>query len=436
MALPQDAPVSTESRTTVQREGIQPVILWLALASVVAWFLVLLWINPGPIADERTHWKVISGLLQGRWPYPGQVPMFPAFHFAGAGVARLFGESLLVIRSLNMLITLAALLLVYSAARIRHGKTAIGLLLLWMWNPLYFPYCVLAYTEPASLLVLAGALWFHVRKHTFCAVLALLGACFIRQSNIVWIAFFAVWGLADELDAVRAGSIADSTSEPATFKRTAFGRLLVYAVAVVLFGAFMLVNRDWIWLPRGGNHAGVNVAQFYMFGFVAVVLWLPFWIQRIRELWSRKLGPALARARICAILIAAVGVLALSFDNPHSWNTDPNYLHDRLLVLLYTSTLARYTLAMLIVVVVPLLADYIWNSPERYTLLVVWGFSLLFLLPHGLVDHRYYILPVMFIHFCTRYRPEQYRPLCAWSLVLSLLAAGYLARYGGSYSGL
>jgi hypothetical protein len=126
----------------------------------------------------------------------------------------------------------------------------------------------------------------------------------------------------------------------------------------------------------------------------------------------------------------------MSFDNPHPWNANPKYLHDRFLVLLYTSGTVRYAVAALIVPAVLLLADHVWSSSDRYSLLTVWGFALLFLLPHWLVDHRYYILPIMFVHFCSRYRPQQVRPLCAWSLVLSVLTAGYVAVYGGPYSGL
>jgi hypothetical protein len=126
----------------------------------------------------------------------------------------------------------------------------------------------------------------------------------------------------------------------------------------------------------------------------------------------------------------------MNFDNPHPWNANPNYLHDRLLVMLYTSGAVRYLVAALIVATVPLLVDHVWNSADRYTLVAVWGFALLYVLPHWLVDHRYYILPIMFIHFCTRYRAEEGRLLCAWSLIWSVLAAGYLVLYGERYSGL
>jgi hypothetical protein len=422
----------TESTAALQQARPHHTALWVALAAVVIWFAVLLWVNPRPIADERIHWQVITDLLQDRWPHPGQIPMFPAFHLLGAAAVRLFGESLLVVRSLNALITLAALLLVYGAARVRHAEAAGTVLLLWAWNPLYFPYCVLAYTEPASLLALGGALWFHVRKRTLWAAVALLAACFVRQSNIVWVAFFAVWELAHQLDAGRT----DSASGLAALDRTALRRLWPYVVAVALLGGLLIPSWSWLSLPTGDNRLGVNAAQFHLFGFAIAVLWAPLWIQHARELWSRKLGPALTRAWICAAVIAAVAALAMSFDNPHPWNANPNYLHDRFLVLLYTSAVVRYAVAALIVAAVLLLIDHAWSGPDRYTLLTVWGFALLFLLPHWLVDHRYYILPIMFIHFCTRYRPQQVVPLCVWSLALSVLTAGYVALYGGPYSGL
>jgi hypothetical protein len=201
-----------------------------------------LWLNPGPIADERTHWQVIGGLLEGRWPYPGQIAMSSTFHVVAAAATRLFGESLLTVRVLSALFTMAALLIVYSAARVREGERAGGVLLLWAWNPLYFPYCTLVYTEPASLLALAGALWFHVRERTLWAAVALLVACRVRQSNIIWIAFFAAWAVARELDAARADHSGCSGRGWDARGRTVLRMSWPYAAVFALIGAGLALD--------------------------------------------------------------------------------------------------------------------------------------------------------------------------------------------------
>lgn len=60
-------------------------------------------------------------------------------------------------------------------------------------EPLFLPYCVLVYTEPASTLAIVLGLLLHVRRCTIWAAAALLFACLIRQSNIAWAALMAIW---------------------------------------------------------------------------------------------------------------------------------------------------------------------------------------------------------------------------------------------------
>ncbi len=407
--------------------------LALACLSVVAWFLVLLWLKPQPLADERLHWPVILGLSHGQWPAPDAVPMLPTFHLVAAGAVRVGGQSLLIVRALSTVCTLVALVLLHGAVRVRHGRAAGPLVLLFAWNPLYFPYSVLAYTEPAALLALAAALRLHVSRRTVWAAGALLVACLVRQSNIVWVAFFAAWMVADRLDAGGGGGARRSSRG---LWRAAWTDLWPYAAAVALCGGFLLARSSWALAPSDANRARVNIAQFYVFGFVVAVVWAPVWVQVARDLWPRRLAPALLRPWLCALALAVVGLLDLAFDNPHPWNWNPNFLHDRFVTLLYVSTPARYIVAIVIVLLLPLLTEHVWRRSDRYAVLTAWIFAILFLLPHWLVDHRYYIFPILFIHLGTRYTTGQMQLLCLWNGLLTLLAAGYVLVYGGTYSGL
>ncbi len=414
--------------------------LGLAVASVGLWCVALHWISPGPIADEREHWRIIVGLSQGRWPDAGHIATSPAYHFLVAQVVKLLGPHIMVARACSAIATIGALCLISAAARTRHGALAPGYVLLWAWNPLFFTYSAQVYTEATTLLVLAAAMWLHVRRQTIPAALALLLACVLRWNNLVWVAFFAAWRIADDWDAARAAHPPEGGGVVREFVSRAWftwvRALWPYAAAIAVVSGYLLCNLDWALKPGMHNPAGFNPAQFYLLGFVLVTLWLPLWVQRVRDRWRVRLGPALARGWVAAALLAVAGPLVAWYVNPHPWNWNPNYLHDQFVTLLATSLLARGVLVGLIVAVLPLAAGFVWQRPDRWAVLTAWLFAVLFLLPHFLVDHRYHIFPVLFVHFCTRYATRELRGLSLWSGLLTLAIVLYLSGHATPQSGL
>jgi hypothetical protein len=410
--------------------------LWVALASVAAWCAALYWISPGPIADEREHWRIIVGLSAGHWPNPGHIATPPTYHLIVAQAVKLLGPHIMVARGLNALATMAALVLFYGAARRRHGELAGAYVLLWAWNPVFFPYSALVYTEASTLLTLAAAVWYHVRGRTLLAAAALLLACLLRQNNVVWIVFFIVWRVADELDAARVDSRASFLAVGARLRRDWLRTLWPYGAVLALVAGYLLWHLSWALHPGAPNPAGFNPAQFYLFGTLLAAVWAPIWVQRARELWQRRVLPALARGWVCVLLLAPLGPLVMLYQNPHPFNWNPHYLHDQFCTLLAGSAVARCAVAIVIVVTVPLAASFIWEPRHRWAALTAWSFALLFLAPHFLVDHRYHIFPILFIHLCTRYTARQVRPLCAWTAVLTLGVVVYLALHATPHSGL
>jgi hypothetical protein len=315
----------------------------LAAATVLAWLVILLAFKPSYIADEWRHFLVIQSLTRDEWPPAGYLPMLPAYHLLAAGVCKVFGCTLTVVRVLNAVLALLALLLADATIRLRRPESRGGSTLLLAWNPLLLPYLVLAYTEIATLLALLVALYLHVRGRWRWSAAALLCACLLRQSSVVWVAFFAAWAALQTLDQgglsrLRPWRLATESLQRRLAPRL-WGHVLLIGAAAALFAMYPAFAAG----SEIGNRAAVNRAQFYMFGLTAALLWAPVWIEQLARAWPARLAPRLAWAWVCALLLTAVGLLELAFDNPHPWNADPHYLRNLPLLWMTTTSCPRYS---------------------------------------------------------------------------------------------
>ena len=96
----------------------------------------------------------------------------------------------------------------------------------------------------------------------------------------------------------------------------------------------------------------------------------------------------------------------------------------------------RYAVAALIVVAAAALVMQVRQPLQPAMLSAAWIFAMLFLAPHRLVDQRYYIIPMLFIHFFSRYTPRQRRRLCVWQFILCAAAVADTVVRGDPESGL
>ncbi|MGE0481578.1 MAG: hypothetical protein AB7Q17_14010 [Phycisphaerae bacterium] len=187
--------------------------LALACGSYALLWLVLALLNPNPIADEEEHLPVIARFAQRDWSGIGDVPMLPTYHVLAAGATAWCGAAALAVRGLNVLLACAAVAVFaiglerratgiaptvrgVAATIAPHGATlAVDRLLHFAWNPLLFPFVALAYTDVAGVLPVVAALELHERRRYAWSGVALLVACLIRQTSVVWVAFFVAWAL-------------------------------------------------------------------------------------------------------------------------------------------------------------------------------------------------------------------------------------------------
>lgn len=441
-------PAREESGAAASRDaggrGAVGIALGVAILSVLLWYVVLLSARPALMGDEGYHVPAIRALarelpplralLRGDWG-PGRIlQMPPTYHLLASLPARLVGSDLWMLRGFNVLFAVASIVLLHTAARAYHANYGPSHLLRYAWNPLLLPLWALVYTDLAALVGILLALHFQVRRRLTWAAVGLAGACLIRQSNLVWVAFFMAWGLrtlwcarpaASPRAALRMFLLRHVTT-------TFLPHLLMFALAL----GYFVCSGGLATTLREENRPHVNITQFYIFGLTAAVLWVPVWLPQFARLWPRRVEPLLARAWICAAAVGVIGLLELAFRNPHPWNLDPDYLRNWLLAGMTTHTWVRYLVAVCLVLFVPTLVHSTHASPARGPLTLLWVFALLFLLGHYLIDPRYYVVPLVLADFLTPLPARSARHLVGWYLLLTLGVAAFIVTQPGGAQGI
>jgi hypothetical protein len=439
--------------------------VWLACGWLLLWFLVFSYFRPGFIVDEAGHQRAVERISQGEWASAPYLVMLPGYHALLAGPSALLGPSLYLSRLLTFLMSLATLFLLAAAGRQREGPDGVACVLLLAFLPVYFPYTCLIYTDAAAVLFLVAALWAQVRRRYWLSAVALFLACLMRQSSVVWGGFFVAWSAlevwnetgqpsparpggpeATGAKPVGAGS-PDAGSQGAGYRDAACRdegaggrlglqvRLLLPRVAghlLVLGGVGILLVFSGQLLSEAvpENRPQPNIGNFYILGLLALLLWAPIWLSRLRSEAASLITAWRARpwsvTGILTLSGAAGALLVATYDNWHPWNQDPIFLRNLPLTLMDAHPAPRIAGVGAALLAGVLLIRYWHSLPRRGVLLLVGIFTMLFLLPHSLVEARYGIVPFLFADFFAGYTSRQRRRLAIWYLALSLLVGGVL----------
>lgn len=411
----------------------------LAVASVLSVLAVFSTYADRPIADEAGHHlHAIRQFYEGDWSRPEHLPMFPAYHAVAAVAARVFGANLLVLRGLSAVMMIGAVVFFDAALRRRGVKHRGYALLHFAWLPLLLPFSVMVYTESASMLCLAAAIYLQSRRQLQLSALALLFACLVRQSNVVWVVLLAVLAWTEHGREMPG----DSRKVEGGGARASNGELVVQ-----LWGhaAVTVLTSVWLIVDAGGtrtieaNRPRFNVAQLYLFAMAGILLWAPLWMRRLPHdvralvLWFR-MSPA--RGVVVVIVAGAlVAMLAIAFRNPHPWNENPRYFRNLPLMAMSQSSAVRWIVAAVIVAIAPIVVRFTLAQTDRLKLALAWMFALLFLLPHSLAEPRYYVVPFVLLNLLSRYSAAEARVMAAWYFTLSAVLIVEIARVGDAGGG-
>jgi hypothetical protein len=399
----------------------------LALVPLLVYFVAMNVLHPGPAADERDHLAVIHQFASGDWHHPEALAMFPAYHAILAFPARILGGGTAWIRATGLLDAIVILVVVgWAAARTRRpGRGHVLLQVLWL--PVLFPFVPLIYTDPAAATWVFLAFALQLTRRPVPAAVALAVACLLRQSNVIWVAFFALWALHDA--ALQPGGFRFGPRPPrppfrglGALARETLSRAWPYLAVVAAVAAVMLTLGEAV--PKSQNVVGpsFNPAQIFAFGLGAGVIWLPVWVDE----WRGGLGELRAWPR-GRLVLAAAGVLVLVvllasfYRNPDPRNQHFYYLRNRALVLLQYHEAARLAASAFMVLTALAALRLTRRHPAPWLLAALWLGSTAFLSIHSTVDPRYAIVPMGLLAFfvvpARGREPMQAIWILAWSLI-------------------
>ncbi len=370
-----------------------------SIAVLILLFLLLISTSP-PRFDEKYHMEQIMYFMHYPPKMHSFLSMIPGYHAVFAVLGFIFGSSLMIMRSMNVVIGLFAAYMFYLASdrpkRIRTYQ--------FLFSPLIFPFMFLVYTDVMSCFLLISCYYAAKRNRLLFAGLLGVLSLLIRQNNIIWLGMIWIIPL------IRSH---DFRSMIAYIKRS-----WTFMIAFFGFIVFVILNHgvalgDKKMHPSFSFHYG----NLIFFPVLMLILFLPVFIANISSIarFTRK-------NIILSGIVASVSFIAsFTWVSDHPYNqADISLLRNWLMLYLTSGTLPRLLLG--IIITFSLLALFSTTfSDRRYYILYPFTFVLLSMT--WLIEPRYHLVPVVFFMLFRRMgsgRSEMMQ--IAYSLLLSIVS--------------
>jgi hypothetical protein len=404
------------------------------LCLLAAFGLTLLWAGiyiafaRSELCDEPGHVAAAEHYAAGLPGWPS-LPHPPAYHLF-VNALSLGHPDIVTARATSTVFALLGLVSFAGAWRRLHQTDAGPPTLVLALLPILQPFTAMAYTDVTSLAWLLCAWWAQVSGRFFRAA-ALMGvACLVRQTNVIWAAFFVAWEALRALDAA-----SDSTQRWRVAASAAWTRGRWHLLVIALGALVVLALGRFTPGTDHGNEPKPNIAAFHGAAWLALVFGFPVWLFRGPRPVSSSRAPTTWGAKrgfICAgASVLVVGLLAVTFNNPHEWNQllwwgtriGKPYLLLRNWPLLQVDAhfWLRIVSGVSVVAVVGMTVVVFQRQPHRHALWLVLLFGAVLLATNSLVDPRYYITPAAFLLCLLKLEPRTYLWLAAWFALLCAL---------------
>ncbi len=390
--------------------------LFLPVAAIFGWWAVLFVLRRHQmIGDETVHTVVVDQMVHGNWSRPANLPMLPIYHGAVALFVRVVGVSLARERFASALIGSAFVAVGWVYARRRPAAELGAATAQLAFLPFLFPFVVLVYSDTFSLLFLAVAVLAFDRKQFVASGVAFAAASAVRQANVVWALFFALWALlgarAEQPNAPWSAHV-----EPVLRRAGAHAVVLGTAFVLALAGSSLFIS------PTAGNEPRFNLAQYWMLAWCAAVVFAPVLLARtaadVRALVDfLRRRPELGFGAL-AVVVLGIALASIGYENQHLWNRGRGALQNYPLVAMTRHALLRPPAIAVALWIYYALGRMLHAQPTRVPLAAL-GVGLVAVAPMGLVEPRYYLPAFVVLALVMEHDLVTRRRLAVWSAGVS-----------------
>lgn len=359
--------------------------LFLFAVSLSVWLAVLVYIHAGhlqtQVVDEAVHIPQIRSFLEGRFAIHPWLSMIPGYHLLVAGIMWALGmESVYVMRVISATFGLLACLLFYRIRLTLGDSAACRRATSFFFLPLLFPYDFLVYTDALSLLLVLVSLLAMLKQRHLMAALVITAAIAVRQNNVVWAGFLALFAVFPLL--------MESRWRPWQNWRDILPIVTMYLFPVVAFVAY------WAW--NGTIAYSKVIAQYHPdnklhLGNVYFTLFLLLVFFPCHAMHGAKRLMLVIRRKPWLILVLLLCVASIKLRGSWDNYAAADYFVRNAIIEAVRSGWPRYIFAIAVVLGAAGMMSARFIVPPGW---LVYPFSAVYLSSSWLIENRYSIIPV------------------------------------------
>ena len=386
--------------------------------NLLIFFILLLGFNVfshlrEPIGDEAVHAFQIHWFLNGNFEFFHNLTMLPGYHALNAMISRGFDFSEFnTLRFSSLLLSTASLPVLYGVIKIFYVDEARVRLLLFLMIPFVFPLFFLVYTDLTSLFFVLTTFYLSLKKQHKLAALVAIFALLIRQTNIIWVAYFCALDIFNHKDF--------KISKAFVFQ--ILKEYWPYMVVACVFLTYVFINGGVAAGDKEQHPVSFNISNMYFMLFVCFCVFFPVCLAN-----TSKVARLLLENKIIWIaIIVGFFIYMHTYEHPHKYNSKELSFYRHNLFIYYTSDILWMRILNYFLMVWFCLTYWVSIVHGKYKneLLLLIPFTLLSVIPLPLIEHRYYF---MFICFFMIFRPPVSKFYDVFTLLFFSSFSAYIA---------
>lgn len=329
--------------------------------------------------DEKVHYRQISRFVKGNYEILPNLTTIPGYNIIIAIFVKVGGyHSLEKARIISLALSMITIWIFFIISKKLNANDPHIRTLQFVFLPISFFYFPLIYTDIISLLFVLVAFYFSLKKQYYSSAIFSILAILTRQTNIVWAVFIWVYSY------VSIYAFRLSLKSLYEYLRLTIGYICVF----ILFAIFVFFNQGIAIGDKTNHEAGLYFGNIYLFLSVIGLFFLPILISLFRKIIFYKSNKFFILGSVIGILISISFIIfppAL-----HNGNLKLTFFMNIILKYAYNQYTFLYALAIFLGFI------FIFTARIKKSDLLLFPFTILYLLPSFLVAQRYLIIPLVF----------------------------------------